>query len=79
MSAEVQKIVEVFRTLSPAQQAELLDALQAAEPTGKPRSRTALVRSLRGKYAHVLTSSEAFAARKQDELALEERAGLQNK
>lgn len=35
--------------------------------------RVALSREIRGKYAHLPTSSESFAARKADEIALEER------
>jgi hypothetical protein len=35
--------------------------------------RIALLRSIQAKYAHLTTSSEAFAARKAEEIALEDR------
>lgn len=37
-------------------------------------SRVAKARAIKGKYAHVRTSSAAFAARKEREIANEERA-----
>jgi len=39
---------------------------------GKQTLRHAIVRALRGKYAHVRTSSEVFAVRKQEELKQED-------
>jgi len=36
-------------------------------------ARTAELRRIQGKYAHLTTSSESFAARKAEEIALEDR------
>lgn len=43
--------------------------LDIAGPTGRAQ----MARSVRGKYAHLSTSSEAFAARKAEEIRLEDR------
>lgn len=42
-------------------------------PIQSEEERKQLIRSLRGKYAHVATSSEDFARRKQDEIDWEDR------
>ncbi|HEY0545580.1 MAG TPA: hypothetical protein VGC91_09410 [Pyrinomonadaceae bacterium] len=51
------------RTLSSEQQQQLRAALD----------KEALLRRIQGKYEHLTTSSEAFAARKAEEIALEDR------
>ena len=72
MSTDVQRIIEAVRALTPEQFGELLSAPEfgGSEPAGM--TRPARVRSVRGKYAHVRTSSDAFAARKRQEIGLEE-------
>jgi hypothetical protein len=73
MSAEVQKIIEAVRTLSPAQLSELRSAPGDAGVPEPVQSRAELARSLMGKYAWVRTSSEEFARSKEDDLDLEEQ------
>jgi hypothetical protein len=72
MSAEVQQIVSAVRALNPEQREELEAALKREARALPIQSRAELVRSIRGKYARVPTSSEAFIARKREEIALEE-------
>lgn len=73
MSAALDRIIEEVRTL-PLDEVlllrEELDRIQAA-------GRADLVRSIKGKYAHVQTSGEEFAARKAEEIALEDRRSRQ--
>jgi hypothetical protein len=69
MSAVLDRIIEEVRALPPDELRllrEELDRMQA-------ESHAAFVREVKGKYAHVPTSSEAFAARKAEEIALEDR------
>jgi hypothetical protein len=69
MSTEVQQILMAVRALSPEERRELARALDALGSSARP-SRD-LILAVRGKYAHVPTSSDAFMARKHDDLALE--------
>jgi hypothetical protein len=72
MSTDVQRIIDAVRALTPEQFGELLSAPEFGGSAPAGMTRPTLVRSIRGKYAHVPTSSDAFAARKQDEIELEE-------
>jgi hypothetical protein len=47
------------------------DILKANISAGNASKRMERIRALRGKYAHVQTSSEQFALRKQEEIELE--------
>ena len=69
MSAMLDKIVEEFRTLEPEEQGRLLEMLEREKRSSE---RAALARSVRGKYAHVLTSSEDFIALKREETRRED-------
>lgn len=69
MSATLDKIVEEFRTLEPEEQGRLLELLEREKRSSE---RAALARSVRGKYAHVLTSSEDFIALKREETRRED-------
>ncbi len=69
MSATLDKIIEEFRTLEPEEQGRLLEMLEREK---RMSERAALARSIRGKYAHVLTSSEDFIAQKREETKRED-------
>jgi len=72
MSTAVQSILSVAHELTPQQRRELAVALALidAEPSA---NRQEFVQSIRGKYRHLATSSEAFLLRKAEETALESR------
>jgi hypothetical protein len=69
MSATLDKIVEEFRTLEPEEQGQLLEMLEREKRSSE---RAALARSIRGKYAHIATSSEDFIALKHRETRRED-------
>ena len=69
MSTEVQQIIKAVRALNLEQRKELATALDRETLA---ISRNDLIEAICGKYAHVPTSSEAFAARKREEIALED-------
>lgn len=71
MSAQVQQIIEVVRSLSPAEKLEVLNAVEAEVLSGSPESRAELVRSARGKFAHVPFSTEDLTTQKREDLRLE--------
>lgn len=62
----LEEIIEEVKTLSADEQRQLREALEKDE-------RTAELRKIQSKYADMQTSSEAFAARKAEEIALEDR------
>lgn len=73
MSATLDRIIEEVRQLSPDEQRQLREMIER-ETYGHERSRrAALSRAIRGKYAHLGVSSDDFAARKAEEVALEDR------
>jgi hypothetical protein len=72
MSPAVEKILAEINSLGPAEQQELRKLL-GQDQTSSPRPTAQLVNETKGKYSFVATSSEAFAARKQEEIDLEER------
>ena len=72
MSPAVEKILAEINVLTPAEQREIRELL-GQDRTSSPRPTTQLVNEIKGKYSFVATSSDAFAARKQDEIDLEER------
>ncbi|HWS54929.1 MAG TPA: hypothetical protein VN228_12410 [Pyrinomonadaceae bacterium] len=67
-------IMKKTLTLMPDDMRRLRDALNGVtvETAGR-EGRAEVARAIRGKYAHLPTSSEAFAARKAEEIALEDR------
>jgi hypothetical protein len=80
MSATLDKIIEEVRALSPEEQRQLREMLEQEAHHSEQERRAALSRSIRGKYRDVLTSGEVFAARKAEEIALEDnRPGNQQK
>ena len=74
MSTEVEQIIKAFRALTPEQRQELASAIEREAASDSPArmTRANLIEEVCGKYAHVRTSSEAFAARKREEIALED-------
>ncbi len=73
MSATLDRIIEEVRQLPPAEQQQLREILDTEIYTSERERRIRLSESIRGKYRDVLTSSELFAARKAEEIALEDR------
>ncbi|MCA1631639.1 MAG: hypothetical protein LC785_01090 [Acidobacteria bacterium] len=64
-------------SLTPDEMRQLRDELDAVTGgTSGPDERRKAVRSVRGKYAHLPTGSEAFAARKVEEISLEDRRSI---
>lgn len=66
MSTTLDKIIEEVRALTPDEQQQLRELLDR-------EARTAELRRIQGKYVHLGVSSEDFAARKAEEIELEER------
>lgn len=64
--ATLEQIIEQARQLSPDEQRQLRAELDR-------EARLAQIRQAQAKYAHLTTSSEAFAARKAEEIELEDR------
>jgi hypothetical protein len=72
MSRAVEKILAEINNLTPDEQCELRALLEQDQIS--PIARTAeMIREIKGKYSFVPTSSEAFAARKAEEIELEDR------
>ncbi len=71
MSTEVQQILVAVRALSFEERQELAEALQQEALVSATQPNRNLVLAVRGRYAHVPTSSDAFMARKREELASE--------
>ena len=63
---KLQEIIDSLETLSQAEQYTLFDILRK-----KQERKLLSARSLRGKYAHIATSSDDFARRKQREIDFE--------
>jgi hypothetical protein len=74
ITGKAMEIMEKTFSLAPDDMRRLRDVLNGVtwEMSG-PDVRQRLARSIRGKYARLPTSSEAFAARKAEEIALEDR------
>lgn len=72
-TANLDKIIEEVRALPPVERERLREMLNEEAKAAQQAERSKLVRSIMGKYAHVPTSSEDFAARKQEEIEMEDR------
>jgi hypothetical protein len=72
-SRTLEEIIEAVKALSPDEQRQLREALEKDSRSAEQLERDRRANSIRGKYANVLTSSEEFAARKAEEIALEDR------
>ncbi len=73
MSVTSEKIIEDFRALAPEQQHKLLEVLERETHNSEQARRRTLSRSIRARGAHLGVSSDAFAAKKAEEIALEDR------
>jgi hypothetical protein len=71
MSTEVQQILTAVRALSSKERQELAIVLEQEALVAPVQSNKNLILAVRGKYARVPTSSDAFMARKHEELASE--------
>ncbi len=71
MSTKVQRILTAVRALSAKDRQELARALEREALTSPVPAKADLIRAVRGKYASVPTSSDAFIARKHEELTSE--------
>jgi hypothetical protein len=72
-SKTLKEIIEDVKALSPDEQRQLREVLEKESRSAEQAERDRLASTIRGKYADVLTSSEEFAARKAEEVALEDR------
>ncbi len=73
MSTTLDRIIEEVRALSPEEKQQLLEMLEHETPRSEQSRRAARSRNIRGKYAHLGVSSNDFAVRKAEEIALEDR------
>ena len=71
MSTEVQQILVAVRALGSKERQELAVALEREALVSPVQPNLDLILAILGKYAHVPTSSDAFMARKHEELASE--------
>ena len=71
MSTELQQILVAVRALSSKERQELAVALDREALVSPVEPNLDLILAIRGKYAHVPTSSDAFMARKHEDLASE--------
>lgn len=78
MSATLDRIIEEVRQLLPDEQRQLREMLDQEARSQEQAERDRLARSIRGKYAHILSSSDDFAARKAEEIELEDRHKRRN-
>ena len=69
-------ILKKSLSLMPDDMRRLRDTLNSVSfDLAGPEGRAAMARAVRGKYAYLPTSSEAFAARKAEEIEIEDRRG----
>ena len=73
-SANLERILDEVRALTPDEKRNLREALDEALEADERARREVLVRSIRGKYAHLGLSSEGFAALKAEEIELEDKS-----
>ncbi len=73
MSHVLDRIVEEVRGLPPNERQLLSEMLFREQHLAERSRRAALSRQIRGKYAHLPTSSEDFARRKTEEIVMEDR------
>ena len=67
------RMIEEVKGLSAEERRRLIEILSEDQRSPEQEKRDRMAQSIRGKYKHVLTSSEEFARRKAEEIALEER------
>lgn len=67
------RLVEKTHSLPPVERQQLRETLNRSTADSGLASRAEAVRAIRGKYAHLPTGSEEFAALKRQEIELEDR------
>ncbi len=72
-SAILEKIMQEVRMLSPEELRELREMIDREASSQEQVRREEILRRIRGKYAHLPTSGEEFAARKREEIEIENR------
>ena len=72
-NATLDRIADEVRALSPDERRQLRDFLDRTMKEDDAARQAALVRGIKGKYAHLGLSSDDFAAAKAEEIKLEER------
>ena len=73
MTPSLEKILAEINTLTAAERRHLRDLLEREQNAQGPAPTVSRVNEVKGKYAFVATSSEAFADRKAEEIELEDR------
>lgn len=73
MRPSLEKVLEEIKTLTAAERRQLRDLLDREQPPEDLSRAASLVDQVKGKYSFVATSSDAFAARKQEEINLEKQ------
>lgn len=71
--ATLEQLIEEAKSLTPEEQRQLRAALDKETQSAEQAERNRLASGIRGKYANILSSSEEFAARKAEEIELEDR------
>lgn len=72
-SITLEKVLEEVKSLTLEERRQLLERLEQEDQSTEQAERNKLAGSIRGKYAGILSSSENFATRKAEEIALEDR------
>jgi hypothetical protein len=72
MTPSLEKVLAEIKTLTAAERRQLWDLLERDQPPDDLSLAASLVDKIKGKYAFVATSSEAFASRKAEEIELED-------
>jgi hypothetical protein len=71
-SVTLEKVLEDVRALTPDERRQLRELLNEETLTMERTERETLLRRIQGKYAHLPTSSQEFADRKQGEIDIED-------
>jgi hypothetical protein len=73
MTPSLEKVLEEIKTLTLAEQRQLRDLLDREQLPEDPSRPASLVDQIKGRYSFIETSCDAFAARKREEIDLEEQ------
>jgi hypothetical protein len=72
MTSAMEKILAQLNTLTPVERKKLRDLLENEQPSQVSPRHASLIDQVRGKYSFVPTSSETFAAGKDNEIDIEQ-------
>ncbi len=76
MSVILEEIIEKLKLLSEAEQQKLTEVIEQQKRMKAETERRAFIRSLKGKYKDSLSSVDEFIARKQEEIAFEDKGWM---